>query len=273
MQHNALQPVLLALPLVAPLDPLLDLGMFVRAVVVEHQMQREVAWCLSIQLFKKGKPLLVGVTLGSLAEHLAVEVAQRGEQCERAVAHIVVGGVAHMAHANGQSGQGTLQRLALALLIAAEDQRPVWRIEIQPDNIPELGLKVLVVGEFEGALEVRFDVVGLPQSLNGVAADPFGTGHLAGGPLGVSWRRTRRLADDLRLDLRSDDGLASTSAGFAQASDSAQLEALLPVHHHGPVDSDLLGHSLLTEAVATQQHDACPPDFALTGAGFAQDAL
>ena len=117
--------------------------MFVRAVVVEHQMQREDARRLGIKLLEKGMPLLVGVTLGGLAEHLAVEVAQRGEQRERAVAHIDVGGGAHMAHAEGQSGLGALQRLALALLITAEDQRPVRRIEMQPDNIPDLASKFL----------------------------------------------------------------------------------------------------------------------------------
>ena len=33
------------------------------------------------------------------------------------------------------------------------------RVEIEPDHIPELLFKLLVVGQFEGAREVRLDVV------------------------------------------------------------------------------------------------------------------
>ncbi len=58
-----------------------------------------------------------------------------------------------------------------------------------------------------------------------------------------------------------------------RAFESALFEALLPMHDHGPVDANLLGHSLLAQAVATQEHDTGTADLPLGGAGFAEDFL
>src|SRR5439155_13802652 len=46
----------------------------------------------------------------------------------------------------------------------AQDQRLVRRVEIQPDDVPELLFKALVVRQLEGAREMRLDVTGRPQA-------------------------------------------------------------------------------------------------------------
>jgi hypothetical protein len=55
-----------------------------------------------------------------------------------------------MADPQRQSGLYPFKRLTLALLIAAEHQRTVGRIQIQPDDIPELLLELRIAGDFEG---------------------------------------------------------------------------------------------------------------------------
>ena len=83
------------------------------------------------------------------------------------MADIVVGLGLDVANAQGQAGLGALACLALRFLIAAQDQRFFRRIEIEPDHVPELALELHVCGQFEGPPEVRLDVVGRPQALDG----------------------------------------------------------------------------------------------------------
>ncbi len=47
-----------------------------------------------------------------------------------------------------------LQDLALRLLIAAQDQGFLRRVEIEADHVPELGLKLRVLGQLEGARQM-----------------------------------------------------------------------------------------------------------------------
>ena len=61
MLHDPVRPVLLAVPLVAPLDPGANLGMLVGAVVVNDQMQANLVGRFGIDLLEKSKPLLVHV--------------------------------------------------------------------------------------------------------------------------------------------------------------------------------------------------------------------
>jgi hypothetical protein len=61
----------------------------------------------------------------------------------------------------------TLQRLTLAFLIAAEHHRIVWRIEINSNDVPELGFELLVTRQFEDPRPMRLNVVGGPDTLNG----------------------------------------------------------------------------------------------------------
>ncbi|MBV9104932.1 MAG: hypothetical protein JO313_02800 [Verrucomicrobia bacterium] len=49
----------------------------------------------------------------------------------------------------------TLQRLRLTFFIAAEHHGIVWRIEINPDHVLELGLELLVARQFEYPGAVR----------------------------------------------------------------------------------------------------------------------
>src|SRR5215831_14537804 len=139
---------------------------------------------LVIDGLEKGQPLLVAVTLGDAGDQFTVEVVQRGEQGERPVAEVVLGLGLDVADPQGQTRLGALERLALRFLIAAEDQSFLRRIEIEPDHIPELLLKRLVLGQLEGARQMRLDVVGRPQALDGGFrhAGPAGHGPAAPSP-------------------------------------------------------------------------------------------
>lgn len=65
-----------------------------------------------------------------------------------------------------QSGLCALQGLNLALLNATEHEGFIGRRQIKPDDVPEFLLEVGVIGQLEGAYQVRFYVVGGPYPLD-----------------------------------------------------------------------------------------------------------
>jgi hypothetical protein len=52
---------------------------------------------------------------------------------------------------------GALERLDLAFLIDAQDDRMIWRVEVQPHDVPDLLDEQRVGRELEGLGAVRMD--------------------------------------------------------------------------------------------------------------------
>ncbi len=104
---------------------------------------------------------------------------------------IVVSASSDLALAQRQSGLGSLQSLALALFVTANDDRAGRRIQIQSDDIPEFALELGIVGEFESAGAMRFEVIGCPNPLHrrsgeGRCAEPWSGNSTAPGPWEVA---------------------------------------------------------------------------------------
>ena len=103
------------------------------------------------------------------ADQTPLKIIQRGEQGEQgdgAVANIIVRLRADMTDPQRQSRLGALQGLNLAFFIATEHQCLIRRIQIQPNDVPKFLFEVWIVGQFEGACQVRFYVVGGPYTLD-----------------------------------------------------------------------------------------------------------
>lgn len=140
-------------------QPLLNVAMRVRGVVVGNQMQRDPCGSLLIDLLEKLQPFLMPVFVRQHRHDLAFQIIERGKQRHRAMPNRVMGGGLDMPHAQWEAGLGALDRLALTLFVAAEDQRPIRRIQVQADHIPELFVEPRIVGDLEGPCQVRLDVV------------------------------------------------------------------------------------------------------------------
>ena len=77
------------------------------------------------------------MTLIELAEDRAASGVQRGKERGRAVAGVVVGAPLGLARAHWQPRLRPIKRLDLRFLIHAEDERLIWRMEIEPDDIAD----------------------------------------------------------------------------------------------------------------------------------------
>ena len=70
------------------LQPLLDLRMLVRRVVVADQMQCLVLGRLAVDLAQEVEPFDMAVTLGTAGDHRTVQCAHRREQRGLSLIHI-----------------------------------------------------------------------------------------------------------------------------------------------------------------------------------------
>ena len=106
-----------------PVEPGPDLGMFVRRVVVDDQVEFSPGWGLAVDLIEEADEFLMPVTGHALADDLAVEDIERGEQRGRAVAFVVVRHRPATALLHRQPRLGAVERLDLM----------GW-IELDPEN-------------------------------------------------------------------------------------------------------------------------------------------
>ena len=110
-------------------EPGVHVVVLVGAIVVDDQVEVEPWGKLAIERTKELQELLVAVTRQALADDTTVEHAQRGEQRRGAVALVVVGHRAGAPRLHRQRGLGAIQRLDLALLIDAQDDRALRRVQ------------------------------------------------------------------------------------------------------------------------------------------------
>jgi hypothetical protein len=79
---------------------------------------------------------------------------------------------------------GTLQGLNLRLLVHAQHHRPLGWVQVQADDVVDLGRQLRVGGELERLSAPRLDAVPPPDAGNGVTADAQLAGQQARGPVG-----------------------------------------------------------------------------------------
>ena len=129
--------------------------MLVGAVVVDDEMQLELGRNANIEVPEEGEELLMAVPRLAWGDDFAALHIEGGEQRGRAVAQVVMRDAFEVAHAHRQDRLGALQGLDLALLVDAEDQRLVRRIEVEPHDIAHSIHEERVVRELEGFAAMR----------------------------------------------------------------------------------------------------------------------
>src|SRR5450756_1468921 len=132
-----------------------DACVLVGLVVVEDQMQVELGRELAIEGAQELEELLVAVAGQALADDAAIESAERREERGGAVALVVMGQRTGAARLHGQARLSAIERLDLALLINAEHQRLLGRVQVEADHVGELFGEERVARELERPDTVR----------------------------------------------------------------------------------------------------------------------
>ncbi len=113
-----------------PCQPSLDLGLLMRGVVVDDEMNIEVSGDVGLDVAQELKELLVTMTGLALGHHFPGGYVQCGEQGGGAMALVVVRYPFHVSQSQGQHGLTSFQRLDPALLVDAQHQGVLGGIQV-----------------------------------------------------------------------------------------------------------------------------------------------
>ncbi len=107
----------------------------------------------------------------------SLQHVQGGEQGGHAVALVIVGHGSGPTLLHRQARLGTVQGLDLRLLVDAEHHGMGGRIDIETDDVADLGGELRIVGQLESADAVRCQAVGPPDPLHREQAQARHLGH------------------------------------------------------------------------------------------------
>ncbi len=184
----------------------------------------------------------------AIPDHCAIQRAQGRKQRRRAVALVVVRHGAAAARLQRQTRLGSVEGLNLALLIHAQHQRLVGRVQVKADHIGELFDELGIAAHLEGrrsggackscCFQIRRD---------GRFADPLGFGHHPRAPVGGVRRWAVQGGFDNRGALRVADrrNAARTRRVLLQAGGAQGQKPLPPQLHGRPRDAHPYGDVLV----------------------------
>jgi hypothetical protein len=132
-------------------EPGANLGMLVRGVVIDDEMEVEFGGHAGVQVAQEVEELLVPVARLAFGKHGTGGDVEHGKQDGGAVTNIIMSHAFHIAQPHRQHRLGTVEGLDLALLIDAQDQSMIGRVQVETDNVTDLFDEEGIGREFETA--------------------------------------------------------------------------------------------------------------------------
>ena len=172
------------------------------------------------------------------------------------MAGVVVGMPLGPARLQRQERLRPVQGLDLTLLVDAEHQRPIGRVEVEADDVADLVNKEGVGLELEGLGEVRLEAERPPDPRDGGLRQAEFPGHRprapVGGRLGLGFEGA---CHDL-IDLIVGDGSRRSGAGFVvQAVEPRVEEPTSPLSDGAAADTDTEGGLVVAKTLGAGEND------------------
>ena len=238
-------------------EPVHDLLVFVRAVVVEDDMDHLAGGHLALDGVEKADEFLVTVFLHAPGDDRAVENVESGEQRRGAVALVIVGDRSAFAGLERQARLGAIERLDLGLLVDRQDEGMSRRCHVEADDVFELGDEIGVVRAFEGSETMGLQLMNLPDPLNRAQRDTHDLGHGAARPVrDFTWRLAASQRNQpLNIGVRR-RRLAGLSAAFTKKTIDTRLgKPPLPAPNRRPADTGKPGDLGDVQPIRRMQND------------------
>src|SRR5271166_846885 len=159
-------------------------------------------------------------------DNLALQITQSCEERDGAVANIIMGLGASVTLLQRKRALCALQCLALTLLVATEHQSTLGRIQVEPDDVPELLFKVRIIGDLKSFQPMWLDFVTAPNALDRALAHPDFARHGAHAPSDSTSRRPSGSINDRRDLLRWKDRFATSSGCIPKSRYSVAIKTL-----------------------------------------------
>ena len=214
---------------------------------------------------QKSNEFLMTMTLHVAADDRAVEDVEGGEQRRGAIPLVIVCHGSEPALLQRQAWLGAIEGLNLALLVDRQHDGMGRRIDIEPDNVAQLGDEVWIVRELELSAPVRLEPVRFPDATDRAGTYAARPRHQIGRPMGRLGRRVGQRERDhtlghLRAVPRNPRGARLVSQ---EAVDAFFHEPLLPAPDAGLRRAGLAHDLVGSHAVGAQKHNVCSPNVLL----------
>src|SRR5258705_3052884 len=217
-------------------------------------MQFLVLGRLPVDAAQEHQPLLVAVPLLATRNERTVQRTERCEQRRGAVAVVVMSHRGSTALLQRQAWLSAIERLHLALLVAAQHQRVFGWIEIQPDDVLQLLHESRIARDLKGPDQMRFEPIAMPYAQHRCVAHAHLIRQGARAPVCRSlWQGTRGKPHDLR------------HIGLERATPAGQITlnrdqptlgvALSPTPDLHPPDFKFLRDGIVVFACRRKQHN------------------
>lgn len=180
-----------------PQQSAMDGGCFVGGVVIEDQMDVEIRRHGRVDAEQKLPKLLGAMARVAGPDDGPRFHIQRREERRRPVPDVVVGASGREARAHPQERRRAIEGLNLTLLVDAGHQRPIRRMQVQPDDVPHFVDEERVLRQFERLGPMRLQREGFPDARlstdSGLRAWPSrgyssGSHRAASTPASSQWR-------------------------------------------------------------------------------------
>jgi hypothetical protein len=103
------------------LEPLLDLRMFVSAIVVEDKVNLSALGCRSLDAVKELQKLGMSVSRLARTDHTPIQDVERREESRRPMPNVIVRVPLRATRSHRKRRLAAIQRLNLALLVNTQD--------------------------------------------------------------------------------------------------------------------------------------------------------
>lgn len=178
-------------------QPVLNVGVSMRSVVVQDQMEILVRGSFPIQNFHELQKLLVAVAGIACSDDGPLQNVQGGKEAGRAVPFVVVGHRPATTFFHRQARLGSVQGLNLGFLIHAQNHGLIRGIQVKADHVGQLFDELFVRRQLKRLDAVGLQSVGLPNAGNSRMADSDFFGQSPGAPMRrVSWNRMEGSIDN-----------------------------------------------------------------------------
>src|SRR5271154_993482 len=139
------------------IEPGANIGMLVGGIVIENDMDDLTGWNLHLDGIQKSNEFLMTMALHIAADDCAVENVESGEQRRGAVPFVIVCHGSEAALLQRETRLGAIEGLNLALFVDRQHDGVGRRVDIEPDNVAQLGDEVRIVGELELSAPMRLE--------------------------------------------------------------------------------------------------------------------
>jgi hypothetical protein len=239
-------------------QPALDLGCRVGGGVVEHEVQL-AGGELAHDPAQEGEELLVAVARLAGGHDLAGGDLERGIEVGGAVSLVVVRAPLGQAGAQRQDRLRAVERLHLRLLVDAEDERALGRVEVEADDVDHLRDQLRVAAVLERARAVRLQPVRAPDPVHGRAREPRLPRQPAHAPVRLAGGgRLERLGQHPLHRLLVDRARSPRAWPIGQAGETLARKLGAPQAHRRQRQAQLAGDLRVARPVGRPQHDPRP---------------